>query len=164
MPSPALSPATLAVFLVVEGALNMVFNGVPPFANTPIQPEGLLKQDVRASLGLTDAGITLLYKVDQTEILFDLAGMNATIWFSGADWAAAGVLFEQVLIRKFGDAAVAAQVEEPAPGRRLDVRTYHVAPADTPRAAILSMTVGKPDADGQDQMFFIRIFPQERVS
>jgi hypothetical protein len=164
MPHAPVTPATLAVFLVIEGALGTVFRGVPPFANTPIQPEGLLKQDVRAGLGLTDSGITLLYKVDNTEILFDLAGENATVWFSGADWAAAGVLFEQVLIRKFGDAAVAAQVEEPTGGRRLDVRTYHVAPADTPRAAILSMTVGKPDAEGADQMFFIRVFPQERVS
>jgi hypothetical protein len=164
MSQAPLTPATFATFLAVEGALGMVFQGRPPFGAGPLKPEGLLKQETRVRLGLAESGITLVYKVGETDVLFDLGGDNATVWFAGGDWATAGVLLEQMLVHKFGSEAIAVRDEPRAEGKDVFVRTYHLTPPVTNRAAILSLSVGGPNAMGADQMFFVRIFPQERVS
>lgn len=155
------TPATHAVFLITQGCLPMIFEPAAIAGASPIKAHTLTPQE-RSKIGLTAPGVTMGYRVDQTDVFVDMAGATATIWFAGGDFTTAAVLLEEWLRRIFPEDALTLRPVPAIPGKATITREIAIEPANTSRAALLSMTFGAPDAQGDDRMFFVRIYPQER--
>ncbi len=155
------TPASLAVFLITQGCLPSIFEPRAVAGQSPVQGVTLSPAD-RAKIGLTAPGATIGYKVDAVDVFFDLAGETATVWFAGGDFTAGAVLLEEWLRKIFKEEDLTLRAVPATPGKTTITREIAIEPKDSRRAALLSVTFGPPDAQGDDRMFFVRIFPQER--
>lgn len=155
------TPASHAVFLITQGCLPMIFEPRAIAGKSPIPARTLTAQE-RGKIGLTEPGVTMGYRVDQTDVFVDMAGATATIWFAGADFTGAAVLLEEWLRKIFKEEDLTLRAVPATPGKATITREIAIEPKDSRRAALLSMTFGAPDAVGDDRMFFVRIYPQER--
>lgn len=155
------TPASLAVFLITQGCLPLIFEPGAIAGQTPV-PGRTLTEDDRRKIGLDRPGHTIGYRVDGVDVFLDMAGPEATVWFANGDFTAAAVLLEEMLRRIFKEGEVQLQPADAVPGAGTLTRRIAITPAGTTRAALLSVTFGPPDAVGADRMFFTRIYPQER--
>lgn len=156
------TPALLSVFIVTQGCLPMIFNPGAVAGETPV-PGRALTLDERKRIGLTGPGATIGYRVGDTDVFFDMAGDQATVWFGGGDFSVAGVLLEETLRKLFKAEELTVRLVPGPPGKITRTCEIVVAPAGSSRAALLSVTFG-PSADtvGDARTFFCRIYPQER--
>jgi hypothetical protein len=163
MKQGAPTPATLAVILITELCLPTIFEPEAIAGQSPV-PGRRLTEEERRKIGLTEPGMTIGYRVDKTDVFFDMAGTQATVWFAGGDFVAAAPLLEARIQEIFTLKALAAREIAPTPGKKTVTREIVIYPVRrSRRAAVLSVTYGPPGAEGEARMFFCRIFPQERV-
>lgn len=155
------TPAMLAVFLITQGCLPLVFETGTKPGGVPV-PGRTLSEEERQALGLTKPGVTICYETDGVDVFLDMAGDEATVWFAEGDFTSAAVLLEQMLARMFQSGELQLAPAEQVAGSRTMTRRVIVQPAGSRRVALLSVTFGPPDAQGADRMFFTRIYPQER--
>ncbi len=155
------TPASHAVFLITQGCLPLIFEPGAIAGQSPL-PGKTLTAEERGKIGLTTPGTTVGYRVDQTDVFLDMAGATATIWFAGGDFTAGAVLLEEWLRKIFQEEDLTLRAVPAVPGKTTITREIAIEPKNTRRAALLSISFGAPDAQGDDRMFFVRIFPQER--
>lgn len=161
---PALTPAMQSVFIITQYCLPMIFEPAARAAGTPL-PGKVLSADERRLIGLTTPGMTVGYRIDGVDMFFDRGGEHATVWFANGDFTAAAVLLEEMLRTIFKEEDLTLRPVPQPPGNKGTLtREIVIAPAGSPRAAVLSVTFGPPEAQGDARMFFCRIFPQQRVN
>lgn len=157
-----LTPARFAVHLILNGCLPMIFNPDAITGQLPVEGH-TLTADERKLVGLTTPGTTIGYRIAESDVFFDMAGDNATIWFAGGDFATAARLLTDSLRMTFSESELVVRVlqtDKQAP-RTMEIE---IRPAPSIRAALLSVTSGKVRAQGEGQMFFCRIYPQQRMA
>lgn len=157
-----LTPARFAVYLIANGCLPLIFNPDAITGQLPVEGH-TLTADERKLVGLNAPGTTIGYRIGDSDVFFDMAGDNATIWFAGGDFATAARLLADTLRMSFGDGEVVTrslETDKQAP-RTMEIE---IRPAASTRAALLSVTSGRVRAQGDAQMFFCRIYPQQRMA
>jgi hypothetical protein len=155
------TPASLAVFLITQGCLPLVFEPDAVAGQSPV-PGKTLTDAERSQIGLTTPGTTVGYRVDGVDVFLDMGGDHATVWFANGDFTAAAILLEEMLRRIFKEEDLQLAPALTQEGVGTLTRRIIITPSNSRRVAVLSVTFGPPDAAGADRMFFTRIFPQER--
>jgi hypothetical protein len=157
------TPSLQAAFIISRACLPAIFEPGAIVGKLPL-PGRALTPEERGGLGLTKLGATMCYDVGGCQVLFDMSGDEATVWFGEGDFSIAGVQLEQSLRGVFTDDELSMrQVSETPAG----VRTVEivVTPKGRSRAALLSVSFGASQAvKGEARMFFCRIYPQQRVN
>jgi len=135
-----LSPSELAARIVTEGALPSITQTVR--GQLPIEPVVLTDSEA-AQLGLAEGGTTLLYRLGDTNVFFDMAVSRMIVWFSGGDAHKALATLEGALKRTYPQAKQAADEAHPnESGMRM--RSFDVKLADG-QAAIVEASYPEPN-------------------
>lgn len=145
----------LATKLLVEGCLAHIAGNVQ--GKMPIEPV-ILTELERADAGLPQRGHTLFYPLPPTGVFFDMAGTQATVWFTEADYDRALDTFEAALKRAYPKAR---QLKESAHPRDAGVRlrSYEV-DLGASRLALIDVEFAQRGAAAK--RFIARVFPQAR--
>lgn len=149
------SHSQLATKLIVEGCLAHIAGNVQ--GKMPIEPI-ILTELERADAGLPQRGHTLFYPLAVSGVFFDMAGTQATVWFTDGDYDKAPEVFETAMKRAYPRAK---QLKESAHPHDADVRvrSYEVE-LGASRLALVDMEFAQRGA--AVKRFIVRIFPQAR--
>lgn len=136
--SQAATASDLAALILVDGAIASVLEPERMSGQLPFEPRTLAAHE-REAAGMTEPGVTLVYKVGAVDVYLDLGGPTATVWFTGGDAAMGLSALEAALKRRYPAATLIDDLPNPADvGMR--VRIWGLQSADGAHLAELRAT------------------------
>jgi hypothetical protein len=150
-----ISASELAAKLVVEGCLAHVTGTVQ--GALPVEGAALTELE-RADLGLAQGGKTIFYALGENGVFLDLAGTNASVFYSDQDFERALPALDVALKRAYPGAKQVKDTQHP---RKKDFRfrSYEV---DLGQGKLAVLEVDVAERAAREHTFMVRIVPMAR--
>ena len=144
--------AQLTAFIAVHIALPMMEE--KPLSPAPVQG-WVAEDDLRAKMNLPVGGSTVIYKIDDRQILMDISGATILLMYVGADAAQGLEMLEGAFALQYPAFKFQEDIAHPHGGKRR-VRG-HVAKVSEERTIKAEIEYPEPGAADENSRFIVRM-------